>query len=39
MSQIRVYFSLLDEDFSPHYDRNSQLPSIFITRPCDQAFP
>jgi len=39
MSQIRVYFSLLDQGFSPDYDRNSQLPSIFITRPCDRAFP
>jgi hypothetical protein len=39
MGQIRVDFSLLDEDFSPDYDRNSQLPSIFITRPCDRAFP
>ena len=39
MSQIRVYCSLVDEDFSPHDDRNSHLPSIFITRPFDRAFP
>ena len=39
MSKIRVYFSLFNENFSPHYERNSQLPSIFIARPFDRAFP